>query len=76
MLAHTYQCVGVGFPSSSGCLQAFQKEEQRREENQQQIAMAASHVLQEPEGQLGDLRLLVTLASDKDSQVPNFQATP
>ena len=31
--------------------------------------MAASHVLQEPEGQLGDLRLLVTLASDKDSQV-------
>ncbi|KAK9844945.1 hypothetical protein WJX74_008987 [Apatococcus lobatus] len=49
-------------------LEAFQKEEERQEANRQQIAMAASHVLQEPEGQLGDLRLLVTLASDKDPQ--------
>ncbi len=50
-------------------MQAYQREEQRREDNRQQIAVAASNVLQEPEGQLGDLRLLVTLANDKDPQV-------
>lgn len=50
-------------------LQEFQNVQERREELKQQMAVTASRLLQNPEANLPTMRSLLTLATDKDSQV-------
>lgn len=50
-------------------LQEFEDSEERREELKQQVAVAATQLLQNPEENLANLRTLLALAADKDAQV-------
>ncbi len=52
-------------------LQDFQDVQERREELRQQMGVTASKLLQNPEANLPSMRSLLTLATDKDSQVSN-----
>lgn len=50
-------------------LQNYQDLQERREEMKQQLGVTASKLLQNPEANLPSMRSLLTLATDKDSQV-------
>ena len=49
--------------------------QERREELKQQMAVTASRLLQNPEANLPTMRSLLTLATDKDSQVNFYGVT-
>lgn len=55
--------------SLSLCLQAIQVSEERRIALQEQIAVAATQLLQDPEANLENLRMLLALANKPDEQV-------
>ncbi len=50
-------------------LQEFQQEQERREELKQQIALAATRLLQDPEQHLRELQPLIQLVSSRDEVV-------
>ena len=50
-------------------LQEFQQEQERREELKQQIALAATRLLQDPEQHSRELQPLIQLVSSRDEVV-------
>lgn len=52
-------------------LEEYQSVEERRDELKTAMAVAASQLMQDPEAHIKNLRMLVTLVGDKDTQVPH-----